>query len=121
MKSALKNLMQARPARGGLSDSELSNFSRLNFKKVWIFYQIIQRNPHINSLPIGKLLVPREGSHGGCKSPRADGLARGLRGKPMWEHLALAAESDETFPRVSPFDEDSIVNNIEYHKIKIKN
>ena len=29
MKSALKNLMQARPARGGLSDSELSNFSRL--------------------------------------------------------------------------------------------
>ena len=46
----------------------------------------------------GKLLIPREGSPGGCKSPRADGLARGFKGEPMREHPALAAESDETFP-----------------------
>ena len=69
---------------------------------------------HINSLPIGKLIFPREGSPGGCKSPRADGLARGLRGKPMWEHLALAAESDETFPGVSPFRRRF---NCKYNKI----
>ena len=38
---------------------------------------------------------------------------RGFKGDPI-------AGTCETFPRVSPFDEDSIVNNKKYHKIKLK-
>ncbi|EEI86414.1 hypothetical protein HMPREF0072_1048 [Anaerococcus lactolyticus ATCC 51172] len=47
---------------------------------------------YTNTFAEDKLLVPREWSPGG-------GNGRGFKGDPMREHPALAAKSDETFPR----------------------
>ena len=70
-----------------------------------------QRLLHTNTFAEGKLLIPREWSPGGGKSPRADGLAGGLKGT-RWGNV-------RNVPLGSPFYEDSIVNKIIILKIKI--
>ena len=80
---------------------KIAIFRRLGILKSQTNISLKQGLLHTNTFAEGKLLVPREWSPGGGRSPRADGLFWSL-GSRVGEHPALAAESDETFPWDSP-------------------